>query len=383
MHARSALFDVYGDHLRSRGDQAPVAALVRLLDAGRASPPRRAHGRSRGWSRRAGWSRSSCAAGRGYRATERAIERLDRGRRPDLPARATRAWDGRWRLVFVDAAPRPRRARTRLRAELALPRATPSTRRASGSARSTGPRSTRCVDRAGGTRPAPRVAVELRPRPGRRRGTWPRSPTSYAAWPRRRGRASSRGELGRHDDEDEAAFAARFHLVHEWRKFLFADPGLPAALLPARLAGPGGRGPVRQRGGPAQAGRRPVRGPLPGRADRRGRPTACRHDRRRLARPARRRRRRRDHHAQPARRDEQPRRRDQGGAARRRAPGGRRPGRALRGADRHRPRVLRRAGPQGAHRDPAERRRRDALFRTVDEHYNPIVTALAGDGRSR
>jgi phenylacetic acid degradation operon negative regulatory protein len=31
VHARSALFDLYGDHLRARGDWAPVAALVRLL----------------------------------------------------------------------------------------------------------------------------------------------------------------------------------------------------------------------------------------------------------------------------------------------------------------------------------------------------------------
>ena len=31
MNARSALFDVYGDHLRPRGGAAPVAALVRLL----------------------------------------------------------------------------------------------------------------------------------------------------------------------------------------------------------------------------------------------------------------------------------------------------------------------------------------------------------------
>ena len=31
MQARSALFDLYGDHLRSRGGRAPVAALVRLL----------------------------------------------------------------------------------------------------------------------------------------------------------------------------------------------------------------------------------------------------------------------------------------------------------------------------------------------------------------
>ena len=33
-------------------------------------------------------------------------------------------------------------------------------------------------------------------------------------------------------DGDERAFASRFRLVHEWRKFLFDDPGLPAQLLP-------------------------------------------------------------------------------------------------------------------------------------------------------
>ena len=43
--------------------------------------------------------------------------------------------------------------------------------------------------------------------------------------------------LDAHDDEDEAAFAARFHLVHEWRKFLFADPGLPDDLLPGDWPG--------------------------------------------------------------------------------------------------------------------------------------------------
>ncbi len=41
-----------------------------------------------------------------------------------------------------------------------------------------------------------------------------------------------RHHLALHADPDEAAFAARFHLVHEWRKFLFTDPGLPGELLP-------------------------------------------------------------------------------------------------------------------------------------------------------
>ena len=43
--------------------------------------------------------------------------------------------------------------------------------------------------------------------------------------------------LAAHVDADEAAFAARFHLVHEWRKFLFEDPGLPDDLLPADWPG--------------------------------------------------------------------------------------------------------------------------------------------------
>ncbi|MGH3157495.1 MAG: PaaX family transcriptional regulator C-terminal domain-containing protein, partial [Streptosporangiaceae bacterium] len=36
---------------------------------------------------------------------------------------------------------------------------------------------------------------------------------------------------------DEIIFAARSKLVHEWRKFLFRDPGLPAELLPDEWPG--------------------------------------------------------------------------------------------------------------------------------------------------
>src|SRR5260370_40609240 len=36
---------------------------------------------------------------------------------------------------------------------------------------------------------------------------------------------------------DEAVFTLRSTLVHEWRKCLFSDPGLPAALLPAEWPG--------------------------------------------------------------------------------------------------------------------------------------------------
>ena len=57
MHARSALFDVYGDHLRTRGNQAPIASLVRLLaPVGIGAPAVRTAGLADGLAR-AGWPR--------------------------------------------------------------------------------------------------------------------------------------------------------------------------------------------------------------------------------------------------------------------------------------------------------------------------------------
>jgi phenylacetic acid degradation operon negative regulatory protein len=39
------------------------------------------------------------------------------------------------------------------------------------------------------------------------------------------------------DEETVRAYTTRGLLVHEWRKFLFRDPGLPRALLPADWPG--------------------------------------------------------------------------------------------------------------------------------------------------
>ena len=117
MQARSALFDVYGDHLRSRGSQAPVAAIVRLLDpVGIAAPAvRTAISRMvmQGWLEPV-----QLAGGRGYRTTERANQRLDEaGNR--IYRRGTPPWDGHWHLAFV-TSPSVRAARGRLRAGLAF-----------------------------------------------------------------------------------------------------------------------------------------------------------------------------------------------------------------------------------------------------------------------
>lgn len=230
MQARSALFDVYGDHLRARGSEAPVAAVVRMLDpVGIAAPAvRTAISRmvTQGWLEPV-----QLTGGRGYRTTERANRRLDETS-DRVYGRHVPTWDGHWHLAFVDPPP-GRAARARLRADLTFvgyaeladhvwvspfPRAelAPVLERAGASVRTA---------RADRFDPEPMGAWDL---DGLR--------TAYDGW-----LDSAEGlvhhHLSAHDDEDEAAFAARFHLVHEWRKFLFADPGLPDPLLPGDWPG--------------------------------------------------------------------------------------------------------------------------------------------------
>lgn len=230
MHARSALFDVYGDHLRARGDRAPVAALVRLLEpVGVAAPAvRTAISRMVGQ----GWLVPTMLDnGPGYAATERAIRRYD-----ETAARvyrtSERRWDGRWHLLFVEPV-RERADRARLRSGLAF----------SGYAElSDGtwvspwvrPELDDVLAREP-VRTSRAVAVDFDP-PERPAQAWDLAALAaeYAAW---LAQARATPDAPEDDDPDRAAFAARFRLVHEWRMFLFRDPSLPDELLPADWPG--------------------------------------------------------------------------------------------------------------------------------------------------
>ena len=231
MNARSALFDLYGDHLLARGRQAPVAALVRLLGPMRISPPAVRTAVSR--MARQGWlAPVRLPEGAGYRLTPRAVRRLrqagDRIYRLDAPP-----WDGRWHVVIVERVSE-RARRERLRSAL-------------------GYLGYACVD--GSTWISPRPSVELgqllrgeRVRAerfhasydGDARGLVARAwdidglALAYGQW-----LEFARELVPAHDVTlpDEMIFAARSELVHEWRKFLFIDPGLPAELLPDRWPG--------------------------------------------------------------------------------------------------------------------------------------------------
>jgi phenylacetic acid degradation operon negative regulatory protein len=207
-----------------------VAALVRLVAPLHISAPAVRTAVSR--MARQGWlAPVRLSDGAGYRLTPRAVQRLraaaERVYRRDAPP-----WDGRWHVVVVERVTE-RAARDRLRAAL-------------------GYLGYACLE--GSTWISPRRSAELdallaaeslsadsfhasyagdpRLLVGR---AWDVDglATEYRQWLRRAAEIVS----AHRGPGDEAVFAMRSELVHEWRKFLFVDPGLPAELLPARWPG--------------------------------------------------------------------------------------------------------------------------------------------------
>ncbi len=230
MNARAALFDVYGDHLRARGGLAPVAALVRLLGALDIAAPAVRTAVSR--MVRQGWlAPAATGSGPGYRLTPRAAQRLDEAAERIYRSAPT-SWDGKWDVLVVDRVP-DRARRERLRDGLSfLGYATV--------------RDSVWI--------AARPSVEVEPLLATEGVTAERFSASYQGraaglvarvWDLEAiGRSYQRWldeTAGRlvlvEPPDDEAAFAVRSRLVHEWRKFLFRDPGLPQPLLPAGWPG--------------------------------------------------------------------------------------------------------------------------------------------------
>ncbi|MFG2005863.1 PaaX family transcriptional regulator C-terminal domain-containing protein [Spirillospora sp. NPDC048911] len=224
MNARSALFDLYGDHLRERGGRAPIAALVRLLAALEIAAPAVRTAVSR-MVRQEWLEPVRLPPGPGYALTPRAVRRLDEAAHRIY--RDLGPWDGRWHLLVIERV-RERARRDRLAAGLGY----------LGYAR---------LDET--TWISPRASSELDPLLNAESVRAERFHSAYEgdahglvarAWDLDGlARAYERWLADAHallacDQEftDEQAFAVRSRLVHEWRKFLFRDPGLPPDVLP-------------------------------------------------------------------------------------------------------------------------------------------------------
>lgn len=231
MTARSALFDLYGDHLRSRGGRAPVAALVRLLAPLGIAPPAVRTAISR--MVRQGWLTPVRIAGApGYALTPRAVHRLDEAARR-IYRLGSGEWDGSWHVVVATHVAE-RTARHRLRSGLAF--------LGYGQLGTDTWVSPHGSDELAALLASERVTADtftarhLGDPSGLVGRAWDLDALaiSYGRW-----LEGARDVVAGTDAQlpDEAAFAVRSRLVHEWRLFLFTDPLLPRSLLPARWLG--------------------------------------------------------------------------------------------------------------------------------------------------
>ncbi|MGH3739806.1 MAG: PaaX family transcriptional regulator [Micromonosporaceae bacterium] len=234
MHARSALFDLYGDYLRQRGGYAAVAALVRLLAPLQIAPPAVRTAVSR--MVRQGWLRPvRLGDGPGYALTPKAARRLD-----DAASRiyrtTARSWSGSFDLLVIDM-PSSRTARARLAGNLAYlgyGRLRGATWMAPNPAAEVDALLAEADVAADRFTAEPTGGVEAALALVRR--AWDLDALG-AAYERFVDEMQPVTAAVSGHDSDQSAFAARFTLVHSWRSFLFRDPQLPVELLPDRWPG--------------------------------------------------------------------------------------------------------------------------------------------------
>ncbi|GAT69715.1 paaX family transcriptional regulator [Planomonospora sphaerica] len=231
VNARAALFDLYGDHLRSRGGRASVAALVRLLAPLEIAAPAVRTAISR--MVRQGWlAPARLPQGPGYEVTPKCVRRLDEAALRIYRAGAV-TWSGRWHLLVIEPV-RERPRRERLRADLSFLGYAPLTE-----GTWIGPHPSPELDPllAGEEIHAERFEAVLDgdPRALVAR-TWDLDAiaAAYEEW---LARAVELVDSLPDDADDDRVFAVRSRLLHGWRNFLFRDPGLPAELLPGGWPG--------------------------------------------------------------------------------------------------------------------------------------------------
>jgi len=237
MKARSLLFSLWGDYIQHKGGEIATAALTVFLAKFGIQEANLRQALSR--MSREGWLIPRRDRGRSYyslspRGQKRMVEACRRVYSPEESI-----WDGHWRMLSYSIPESMRAKRDELRRELAWTGFGPV---APGSWISPNPLEEAVADLISRYQVEPYVTTFLA------RHTGPGNPqdlvnrcwgldeiqSSYlrflADW---RPRMASAGER----TSDDQAFIERIELVHNFRKFLFVDPGLPRELLPDHWRG--------------------------------------------------------------------------------------------------------------------------------------------------
>jgi phenylacetic acid degradation operon negative regulatory protein len=231
VNARSALFDVYGDHLHQRGGVAPVAAVLRILAPLDVAAPAVRTAISR--MVRQGWlAPARLDQGAAYRMTPMAERRVTAAARR-IYRRGIAAWDGRWHVLVIDQVPE-RSRRDRIRSGLGYLGYAPLRDHTWISPRTSVEVDTLLSEE--GVRALRFWATHDGDQAQLAASAWDLDGIgrTYTTW-----LADARALVGdpHRSLTDEEAFRIRSRLVHEWRKFLFRDPSLPHELLPSDWPG--------------------------------------------------------------------------------------------------------------------------------------------------
>ena len=229
MQARSAVFDLYGDHLADHGYWAPISAVVTLTQTCGIQPPATRTAVSRMVVQQ--WLQPRTVGGqRGYAATQAAKDRLRRAHERIYDP-GTTPWDGRWHVVVLES-PKDRTHRDRLVATmgyLGYGRLSPSTwvspHRSDELAASLREAGVEWTDFHGPSQEGPVHLVQR---------VWDLDDLA-AAYDEFTFDLPQLGDVAALPPEE--AYPVRTDLVHRWRKFMFRDPGLPAEVLPPSWPG--------------------------------------------------------------------------------------------------------------------------------------------------
>ncbi len=234
MQARSLLFDLWGDYIQHVGGEVWTSTLARYLAEFGVSEPALRQALSR--MTRQGWLRSRRVASRScYSLTERGQKRIKEACRrvydpEDLP------WDGYWRILTYSIPEAMRRKRDDLRRELTwtgFAPLSPGTWISPNPLEEAVAELVRRYDIASyvttfrAQHTGPETPQELVRRCWDLKAIQDGYNRFIAHWTPRMERFLREGGL-----PDDRCFVERITLVHEYRKFLFVDPGLPRELLP-------------------------------------------------------------------------------------------------------------------------------------------------------
>lgn len=238
----SFIYTLMGDLVRYYGGEIWVGSLTRLMAEFGLSEQAVRQAVSR--MSRQGWITARKVGNRSYYAmTARGIERVDRVSRR-IYLLPENAWDGKWRMLSYTVPERARIGRDRLRKDLALLGFAPLSSSLFISPRDSLEAAREAAEAHAMTEYIDLFVAESRGPHGDRHiveRCWDLE-TIAGEYRQFIGSYERRlEELRANHLEDAQAFVEREWLVHDFRKFVYRDPGLPASLLaedwPARRAG--------------------------------------------------------------------------------------------------------------------------------------------------